>query len=569
MIEDMIELHREIFLFLRKKNFTDESFLFTLRKSDRYKRLSKGYWFHGNDNYLAVSFWSGTAWKNRTPNINFIINRNGATELHVDVRDSLRKREFVTKFLFSKKFLPLAEEKAGKFYLRFDSSSYIESLSMFLDNEKKYIDKVIEKNKSFFNGKFSENKIGFLKLSEFDYYRDRILLKIQENRLEEIEGNFCSISKILINDFGAIKSNGLGVAGLPIDSPFIFLTGENGSGKSSILRALTLAMVPDSNEHKVFIKNAEKNPRILVELNKGQVPITILTTKEHIKKKRKFLCEGFAAYGPSRLITTQRIHRRLRGKVSDTYSIFYPDGQLLDIESEVLRWKTLKSILHLENRLDIIKEVLISSISGLGDIKWGHQTKSGKIIPTKYFEADDDGNTYDESGVAFDQLASGIRSLIAMIGDMLLRLFRTQNNITDARSLFGIVIIDEIDIHLHPKLQKEIIEILAENFQNVQFVITTHSPIPLLGAPKGSVFIRVRREHKEGVVAERLPYLEKNIAKMLPNVIYSSDLFSFESIIQNEFSFNESLGTEDNYNEHVYNQILEKRILKLKDKYNT
>jgi hypothetical protein len=242
---------------------------------------------------------------------------------------------------------------------------------------------------------------------------------------------------------------------------------------------------------------------------------------------------------------------------------------LLDIESEVLRWKTLKNILHLENRLDIIKEVLISSISGLGDIKWGHQAKSGNIIPTKYFEADDEGNTYDESGVTFDQLASGIRSLIAMIGDMLLRLFRTQNNITDARSLFGIVIIDEIDIHLHPKLQKEIIEILAENFQNIQFIITTHSPIPLLGAPKGSVFIRVRREHKEGVVAERLTYLEKNIAKMLPNVIYSSDLFSFESIIQNEFSFNEPLGTEDNYNEHVYNQILEKRILKLKDKYNT
>lgn len=70
--------------------------------------------------------------------------------------------------------------------------------------------------------------------------------------------------------------------------------------------------------------------------------------------------------------------------------------------------------------------------------------------------------------------------------------------------LAGIVLIDEIDIHLHPKWQKRVPLILAENFPKLQFIVTTHSPIPLLGAPKGSRIYVVNRKVKEGISIERM-----------------------------------------------------------------
>jgi predicted ATP-binding protein involved in virulence len=69
-----------------------------------------------------------------------------------------------------------------------------------------------------------------------------------------------------------------------------------------------------------------------------------------------------------------------------------------------------------------------------------------------------------------------------MIGDMMLCLFEQQIEVVDPAELAGIVLIDEIDIHLHPKWQKRVPEILHENFPKVQFIVSTHSPIPLLGA---------------------------------------------------------------------------------------
>ncbi len=72
---------------------------FSLRRNNREGRLEDGYWFHGNDAYVAISFWSGNDWKNRTPNIIFVIFESGETRLEVNVTDSQIKREFVQQIL--------------------------------------------------------------------------------------------------------------------------------------------------------------------------------------------------------------------------------------------------------------------------------------------------------------------------------------------------------------------------------------------------------------------------------------------------------------------------------------
>ncbi len=74
------------------------------------------------------------------------------------------------------------------------------------------------------------------------------------------------------------------------------------------------------------------------------------------------------------------------------------------------------------------------------------------------------------------QLSQGQKSLVALAGDLALRLVTLNPDSDNALHANGIVLIDEIELHLHPKWQQEIILGLQRTFPNIQFIITTHSP---------------------------------------------------------------------------------------------
>ncbi len=75
-----------------------------------------------------------------------------------------------------------------------------------------------------------------------------------------------------------------------------------------------------------------------------------------------------------------------------------------------------------------------------------------------------------------NQLSDGEKCLLAMGGDLARRLAIANPNLKLPLSGHAIVLIDEIDLHLHPKWQREIIPNLIKTFPNCQFIVTTHSP---------------------------------------------------------------------------------------------
>ncbi len=78
-----------------------------------------------------------------------------------------------------------------------------------------------------------------------------------------------------------------------------------------------------------------------------------------------------------------------------------------------------------------------------------------------------------------NQLSSGEKRLFALVGEIAMRLCLASPASKNPLSGTGIVLIDEIDLHLHPKWQRKVVTKLREIFPNVQFVITTHSPVIL------------------------------------------------------------------------------------------
>lgn len=130
----------------------------------------------------------------------------------------------------------------------------------------------------------------------------------------------------------------------------------------------------------------------------------------------------------------------------------------------------------------------------------------------------------DEHGqinkLPFSRLSDGYRNMIGMVADMAYRCIQLnpglkENVITDTE---GIVLIDEIDLHLHPEWQKNIVADLKRVFPKIQFIVTTHSPFIVQSLTKEELIIL---DKEEG--AEKDPYRKsvEEIAKdemMVPDV---------------------------------------------------
>ncbi|MFL1807918.1 AAA family ATPase [Plesiomonas shigelloides] len=92
--------------------------------------------------------------------------------------------------------------------------------------------------------------------------------------------------------------------------------------------------------------------------------------------------------------------------------------------------------------------------------------------PRLHMSIDKNGETFDVA-----QLSQGEKSLMALIGDIARRLAVMNPHLDNPLHGDGIVLIDEVDMHLHPKWQRMLIKNLTTTFPNCQFVLTTHSPL--------------------------------------------------------------------------------------------
>lgn len=100
-----------------------------------------------------------------------------------------------------------------------------------------------------------------------------------------------------------------------------------------------------------------------------------------------------------------------------------------------------------------------------------------------------------------NQLSDGEKGLLALVGDLAGRLAIANPSLAAPLQGSGVVLIDEIELHLHPKWQREIIPALTRTFPNCQFIVTTHSPQVISQVKPDGIFILEKTE--EGIIARR------------------------------------------------------------------
>lgn len=273
------------------------------------------------------------------------------------------------------------------------------------------------------------------------------------------------------------------------------IVGSNGQGKTTILRSLALGLCDASgasallaelhggilreSKKKGFIEvilkdeNENKKYQIKTEIslkgNSESVSQTVCllnseseaTEKIGVKELNNIRNKIFAiGYGSGRTITGTESYEEY-AVVDSVYGLFNYKYPLQNAELGAWRIKSEKNLNELKACL---KEILI-----LDNHDQINLSASGLRIKSKWGD------------MSLNSLSDGYQSLTTVIIDFLswkLLHNSTEFNLTD---ISGIFIIDEVEQHLHPKWQRNIIGILSKRFPKIQFIGSTHTPICALG----------------------------------------------------------------------------------------
>ncbi len=94
----------------------------------------------------------------------------------------------------------------------------------------------------------------------------------------------------------------------------------------------------------------------------------------------------------------------------------------------------------------------------------------------------------EQGTVPVSRLSDGVRNILGMVADIAYRCTKLNPHLENApKETDGIVLIDEVDMHLHPKWQQHVVQSLMEAFPKIQFIVTTHSPQVLSTVDKANI----------------------------------------------------------------------------------
>ena len=137
-----------------------------------------------------------------------------------------------------------------------------------------------------------------------------------------------------------------------------------------------------------------------------------------------------------------------------------------------------------ERRFEIARVGVLGALPGISKLT---VTKEQQVIVTE-----------GDTRVPLERLSDGYRGTLAWIGDLIRRLFDAYPDSDNPLKESGVVLVDEIDLHLHPKWQRSVVEDVRKLFPNLQFIVTSHSPFVAQDMRPEDKIIVLERSGKDG-----------------------------------------------------------------------
>lgn len=316
------------------------------------------------------------------------------------------------------------------------------------------------------------------------------------------------------------------------------LLGENGTGKSSVLRSIALVMAGSEAladllvNTDTWIRVGKKECTIEAELitadkKQRDVKLTIrrgdkirdvfsrnketmdLLDRAIEHAGRNYITIG---YGVSRRLSEDKSISRQESMKSPraqcVATLFKPDAKLMPLESWAMDldyrrpdgWRVVKNALN----------------EFLPNVKFKRIDKEHKRLIFKTPDGD----------VQLSYLSEGYQNVLSWCGDLLYRvteIFKEYKRPLFAR---GLLLIDEVDLHLHPIWQRSLIDFITSKLPNFQIIATTHSPLTAHQAGEGELYF-LKRDEATG--APKLISYEGDPSKLLLHQLLMSPIFGLQT----------------------------------------
>lgn len=333
-----------------------------------------------------------------------------------------------------------------------------------------------------------------------------------------------SVSRIEIRNFKVIQSLDLDVPTLMPDDPekagALMLLGENATGKSTVLEALAMTLVGSEQLDRLKLPATASIHRSDWEKPlKEEEPTSVVVTLDSGKQLELHIDPGnpkfvgnekpssvLLGYGPRRFFPKQRKLRRSDHPGERLRTMFDPLALVPNPRAWLMncpKWKFNATVRALREILLLPDEALVT--------RPRRGQRRGKQV---MFDIQGDS-------APLDRLSDGYKTIVATSVDIMREML---DYYEDLESATGVVLIDELETHLHPRWKMRIARSMREAMPNVQFIFTSHDPVCLRGMKNGEVRVMFRDDTGVDQFSE-LP----NVEGLSIEQLLTSDFFGLHS----------------------------------------
>jgi predicted ATP-binding protein involved in virulence len=287
------------------------------------------------------------------------------------------------------------------------------------------------------------------------------------------------------------------------------LLGENGCGKSTILKSIGLVLAGSEalsdliGEPSQWVRVGEERAKLVATIctatgeertvsliinRNDRRDVVIRNNSESLRAlddaighaDRNYFIAGYGAFRrpPSNSeYSSPTRSRRRRGRSAQLATLFSSDYELVGLED----WALTLDYARGSAGLTVISHALEQLLPGM---QFAGIDKSIRSVMME---------TVDGK-IPLAQLSEGYQAMAAWAGDLLFCMTETFKDRNDPLAARGVLLIDEMDLHLHPVWKRSLIDFLNSAFPNLQFIATTHSPLSIQQCREGELFVVRRNE---------------------------------------------------------------------------
>lgn len=292
------------------------------------------------------------------------------------------------------------------------------------------------------------------------------------------------------------------------------LLGENGVGKSSVLKAISIALMGDEYRSKL---SRDLHPKKLLKQGKHSGYIKLIYNESNEANvefsSKDDVIKANVAEPPTNLIGYGSVRLLPKNGIKPEDGIFngIKVGNLFDYSiamNNANEWLLSLPKKEFERAATSLKDLMLLDDDLIRDQK-------KKEIRIRF----SDGRTS-----FIDDLSDGYKTVYAMTADIMSTL--SSENLPYYLAQ-GIVLIDEIGTHLHPRWKMQVVERLRKAFPKLQFVVSSHEPLCLRGLGAGEVIVLSKNEKGQIVAQTDLP----DPSELRVDQILTSEFFGLRSTI--------------------------------------